>query len=280
MTVAHAKFSFMRAGLTIGEFATLSRLSVRTLRRYHAGGLLEPATVDPSTGYRYYTAEQIPTAQVIYQLRQLDVPLAEVESILAAGDPQQRAEVIAGHLRRLEAELDRTQAAVVSLRRLLRPDADEFDVELKSTPARTVVAINDHVQLDDSLEWYDAAMAELDAEFSAAERTGPPGGYYANELFTDGAGEMTVYRPVRAPRPSGRIGVVELPDAELAVTVHPGSHDDINVTYGRLGTWVVTHALAVDGPIHEVYTVAPRDTTDPAQWRTEIGWPVFRLAQN
>jgi DNA-binding transcriptional MerR regulator len=43
----------MRTGLTIGEFATLSHLSVRTLRRYHEAGLLEPAAVDPSTGYRY-----------------------------------------------------------------------------------------------------------------------------------------------------------------------------------------------------------------------------------
>lgn len=195
----------MRSGLTIGDFAAVTRLSVRTLRRYHEAGLLEPDTVDPSTGYRYYTADQIPTAQVIYQLRQLDVPLAEVESILAAGDPKQRAEVIAGHLQRLEAELDRTQAAVASLRRLLRPDPDEFGIELRTAPARTVVAIKDDVQLDDSLEWYDTAMAELDAAFPAAERTGPPGGHYANELFTVGTGTMAVYRPVREPHASGRI---------------------------------------------------------------------------
>ena len=270
----------MRSGLTIGEFATLSRLSVRTLRRYHAGGLLEPDTVDPSTGYRYYTVEQIPTAQVIYQLRQLDVPLAEVESVLAADDPQQRAEVIAGHLRRLEAELDRTQAAVVSLRRLLRPDPDEFGIELSTVPARTVVTIKGHVQLGDSLDWYDSAMTELDTAFPSSERTGPPGGHYANELFTDGAGTMAVYRPVRTPHASGRIEIVELPTAELAVTVHPGPHDDIDVTYGRLGAWVVSHALAVDGPIQETYTVGPRDTADRASWRTEIGWPVFRLAQS
>ncbi len=270
----------MRSGLTIGDFAALTRLSVRTLRRYHEAGLLEPDTVDSSTGYRYYTADQIPTAQVIYQLRQLDVPLAEVESILATGDPQQRAEVIAGHLQRLEAELDRTQAAVASLRRLLRPDPDEFGIELRSAPACTVAAIKDHVQLDHSLDWYDSAMAELDAAFPATERTGPPGGHFANELFTEGAGTMTVYRPVREPRVSGRIEVVELPAAELAVTVHPGPHDDIDVTYGRLGAWVVSHALAVDGPIHEIYTVGPRDTPDPASWRTEIGWPVFRLAQS
>ena len=267
----------MRSGLTIGEFATLTRLSVRTLRRYHAAKLLEPDTVDPFTGYRYYAPEQIPTAQVIHQLRQLDVPLAEVESILAADDPQRRADVIAGHLQRLEAELDRTQAAVVSLRRLLRPDPDEFDVELTTAPARTVAAIKGHVQLDDSLEWYDSAMAELDTTFPSAERTGPPGGHYTNELFTEGAGEMLVFRPVRIPRPSGRIEVVTLPAVDLAVTVHPGPHDDIDVTYGRLGAWVVTHALAVDGPVHEIYTVGPRDTSDPPSWRTEIGWPVFRV---
>jgi hypothetical protein len=121
-------------------------------------------------------------------------------------------------------------------------------------------------------------MAELDAAYPQPDRTGPPGGHYANELFAHGAGMMTVFRPVRGPRPAGRIEVLELAAADLAVAVHAGPHDDIDVTYGRLGAWVVTHALAVDGPIHETYRVGPRDTEDPTTWRTEIGWPVFQLA--
>ncbi|BCI55399.1 MerR family transcriptional regulator [Mycolicibacterium litorale] len=268
----------MRPGLTIGEFAALTRLSVRTLRRYHEAGLLEPATVDPFTGYRYYQPEQIPTAQVIQRLRELDVPLAEVRVVLATEDPRERAEVITGHLHRLEAELNRTRAAVVSLRRLTQPEPADVDVELRTVPARTVAAITGHVTLHESLAWYDAAMAELDSAFPPAERTGPPGGHYANELFTEGEGAFTVFRPVRTPRPTGRVRVVELPPADLAVTVHPGPHDDIDVTYGRLGAWVVEHALAVAGPIHETYLVGPRDTEEPSQWRTEIGWPVFHLA--
>jgi DNA-binding transcriptional MerR regulator len=268
----------MRTGLTIGQFATLTHLSVRTLRRYHEAGLLEPATVDPFTGYRYYAPEQIPNAQVIHRLRQLDVPLAEVKSILATGDPRQRTEVIMGHLRRLENELDRTRAAVASLRRLLHPESADLRVELRSVPARTVAAISGQVDVDDAGTWYDSAMAELDGAFPPAERTGPPGGRYANELFTHGGGAMSVFRPVRTPRRSGRIEVVELPAADLAVAVHAGTHDDIEVTYGRLGAWVVAHALAVDGPINETYRVGPRDTKDSDQWRTEIGWPVFRLA--
>jgi effector-binding domain-containing protein len=61
------------------------------------------------------------------------------------------------------------------------------------------------------------------------------------------------------------------------VTTHVGDHDSIDVTYGELGSWVVEHALAVAGPVRETYLVGPRDTADPTSWRTEIGWPVFRL---
>ncbi|GHF53492.1 DNA-binding transcriptional MerR regulator [Amycolatopsis bartoniae] len=268
----------MRQGLTIGEFARLTHLSVRTLRRYHEAGLLEPASVDPMSGYRYYTAGQIPNAQVIHRLRELDLPLADVRRVLATEDPRARSDLIAGHLRRLEDQLDRTRAAVTSLRRLLRPDVARLDVELRSVPARTVAAVGGTVALPDVLSWYAAAMSEVDAAVAGREVLGPPGGRYDNELFTAGRGAVLVYRPVADAPAVGRVRPYTLPAAELAVTVHRGPHDDIDVTYGRLGAWVVEHALAVDGPVSETYVRGPRDDPDPASWRTEIGWPVFRLS--
>lgn len=271
----------MRAGLSIGEFATLTHLSVRTLRRYHEAGLLEPASVDPATGYRYYTAEQIPPAQVIHRLRQLDVPLAEVKAILATDDPRRRSQLVTTHLRRLEDSLDRTRAAVVSLRELLQPDdSPELSVQLRSLPPRTVAAVHGEVARDEVLDWYDAAMKELDAAVPATERTGPPGGRYANELFTEGSGPVTVFHPVRKVHESGRVRALDLPAVELAVAVHAGPHDDIDVTYGRLGAWVTAHAMAVNGPVHETYPTGPRESRDPDLWRTEIGWPIFRLASS
>jgi effector-binding domain-containing protein len=69
-----------------------------------------------------------------------------------------------------------------------------------------------------------------------------------------------------------------VPAAELAITVHRGPHDDIDVSYGALGTYVTEHALAVAGPVHKSYPVGPRDTDDTTAWRTEIGWPVFRTS--
>ncbi|ASW56195.1 MerR family transcriptional regulator [Plantactinospora sp. KBS50] len=267
----------MRPGLTIGEFAILTHLSVRTLRRHDEAGLLAPARVDPHTGYRYYAADQIPTAQVIHRLRELDVPLADIRAVLATDDPGERGELISEHLDRVEESLSRTRSTVRSLRRLLGADGRDPRIDLRAVPARTVAGITDEVDRSASLSWYAGAMAELDAAFAASERTGPAGGRYANELFTRGRGAMTVHLPVRAPRATGRIAVISLPAVELAVAVHHGPHDDIDVTYGRLGAWVAGHALAVDGPIHETYLVGPRDTGEAEAWRTEIGWPVFRL---
>ena len=263
--------------LTIGEFSRLTHLSVRTLRRYHEGALLEPAVVDESSGYRYYAIEQIPTAQVINRLRELDVPLGDVQRILRSPDPSVRAILVADHLQRLEAELDRTRAAVASLRRLLRPDPAPVDVTLRAEPGRTVAAVEAVVGHRDMAAWYAGAMAELEAAVNVAV-TGPPGGSYDNALFEQERGHALVYLPTAAPPRTGRVHPVVLPAAELAVTTHVGEHDGIEVTYGELGTWVVENAMSVAGPVREVYVVGPRDTTDPAAWRTEIGWPVFRVS--
>ncbi|HEX3899500.1 MAG TPA: MerR family transcriptional regulator [Mycobacteriales bacterium] len=268
----------MQAGLAIGEFAELTHLSVRTLRRYHESGLLEPATVDPSSGYRYYASSQIPTAQVIHRLRELDVPLVEVAEIIATESPEVRAELIAAHLQRLEAQLDRTHAAVISLRQLLRPDAEKLRVQLRSLPERVVAGIRGEVDHGDVLTWYDDAIVELDESLDGVAPVGPLGGCYANELFSAGHGDVLLYRPVAEPPVRGRVSRVTLPSVELATTLHRGPHDNIDVTYGRLGMWVVDQALAVDGPIHETYLVGPRDDPDPLAWRTEIGWPIFRLS--
>src|ERR1700679_3102400 len=109
----------MRASLAIGDFSRARHLSIKTLRHYHRVGLLEPAKVDPDTGHRRYTTEQIPTAQVIRRFRSLDMPLEEINAVIAAPGLAARNELIAGHLARLEVTLARTQEATASLRDLL-----------------------------------------------------------------------------------------------------------------------------------------------------------------
>jgi DNA-binding transcriptional MerR regulator len=270
----------MRAGLTIGDFSRITHLSVKTLRRYHEAGLLEPDEVDAQTGYRYYSLSQVPTAQVIRHFRDLGMPVREVGDVLATTDLQARSALISGHLERLQSQLDQTQAAVTSLRRLLAPAGARIEVEHRAVPALTTAAIRATVDHAAVLTWYGAAMAELDRALGTAgmTATGPAGGLYHHELFTDERGEAVVYVPVADPRPSGRVQPFVVPARELAVTVHHGPHDDIDVSYGVLGSYVTEHELAVAGPVQEIYLVGPQHTEDSSAWRTEIGWPIFRTS--
>lgn len=76
------------ARLTIRAFADASRLSVKALRLYDELGLLPPAQVDRHNSYRYYLPAQLPQAQLIGLLRQLDLSLKDIQDVLDAPPPR------------------------------------------------------------------------------------------------------------------------------------------------------------------------------------------------
>ena len=265
--------------LSIGDFSRATHLSVKTLRYYHREGVLEPLEIDESSGYRRYSVEQIPTAQVIHRFRDLGMPVDDVRRVIAAPDPAARSALISRHLQRLEEELGRTQAAVASLRDLLDHPATEWPVEHRRVPAMRVAAITEDVETAQVGAWYQGALGELRATLGAQglAATGAPGGIYATDLFTSERGEAMLFIACTGQvRPVGRVEAVVVPPAELAVIVHQGSHDDIDRSYGALATHVTQHALAVEGPIREYYLSGRNDTPDESAWRTEIGWPIFQ----
>ena len=267
------------AGLTVGDFARITHLSVKTLRHYHDVGLLEPATVNPGTGYRYYSAAQVPTAQVIRRLRDLEMPVSQVKEVLDAPDAPARNALIAAHLGRLEAELAETRAAVESLRHLLQPPRDAPVIEHRSVPAVLAAGITAVVSHPDILPWWQGALGELHATVRARglHATGPSGGVFASELFQQDSGEATVFIPVTGSvRAIGRVTPIVVPAAELAIISHHGSLSDADLSYATLGSYATRHEISIDGPLREYYVRGAADTPDEAEWRTEIGWPIFR----
>ena len=269
----------MTAGLTVGDFSRATHLSIKTLRHYHQVGLLEPTAVNPDTGYRYYSTGQIPTAQVIRRLRDLEMPVADVKAVLAARDAPARNSLITAHLGRLEAELAQTRAAVESLRNLLQPPEGATAIEHRSVPATAAAAIGATVERGDVLAWWQGALGELHATVRAQglHATGPSGGVFASALFQHDRGEATVFIPVQGPvRPIGRVTPLVVPAAELAIISHHGSLADADLSYAKLGSYATTHEISIDGPLREYYLRGTGDTADEAEWRTEIGWPIFR----
>jgi DNA-binding transcriptional MerR regulator/effector-binding domain-containing protein len=277
----------MATMLTIGDFSRMTHLSVKALRHYHDMGVLEPAAVDPFTGYRSYDTGQVGSAQVIRRLRDLGMPLDSIAAVLAAPDLEARNREITAHLARMERQLAHTQASVAALRALLTGPTERPAIELRAIPAVTALAVRQVVDAADLTEWGSGAFSALSAALSAVGLTaaGPYGALYPGDFFELERSEVTVFVPVtRADAspgsadldPAGRVRLVEIPAVEAAIAVHPGAFSEIDRTYAALGEVVAERAIGVDGPIREYYLVSSADTDDERAHRTEVCWPVFR----
>jgi effector-binding domain-containing protein len=85
--------------------------------------------------------------------------------------------------------------------------------------------------------------------------------------------------PVAAAIPaSDRVKVYELPGLEQAAsTVYKGSYDGISEAYQAIMAWVESNGYRITGPDREWYLVSPADTQDPAEYVTEIQFPIEKL---
>ena len=273
----------MPATLSIGDFSKATHLSVKALRHYHELGILEPAEIDPGSGYRRYRTDQIVTAQVIRRFRDLDMPLEEIGAVLSAPDVGTRDRIISSHLRRLEAELERTQEATASLRALLDPSpaADLPVPEHVALPATPAAAISAEVAVEELEPWWRGALAEIGANLEAqgVPTRGAAGALFEEGLFANGRGAITVFIPCDpAFAPIGRTEPFVVPAVELATLTHVGSHAEIDLAYGALARHVSRQALGIDGPLREDYLEGPHTGAEEAAWRTRIGWPIFRTS--
>jgi DNA-binding transcriptional MerR regulator len=131
----------METLLPIGRFARRAGLTVGALRHYHAHGLLEPARIDPVTGYRSYAADQLEDARLIANLRALNLGLPEVRQVLAS-DPVERRRRLGAHRSRLMAQLARTQRQIHWLNRAI-----DHEEPIMTTTAPASVDAATHRQL-------------------------------------------------------------------------------------------------------------------------------------
>jgi DNA-binding transcriptional MerR regulator len=282
----------METLLTIGEFSRMTHLSVKALRHYHDVGVLAPAAIDPHSGYRGYGTGQVTAAQVIRRLRDLGMPLDSIRSVLLAPDPAARNREISAHLERMERQLEQTQTAVSGLRALLSGPVPRAEIEFRTIPAVTALAVAQVVTADDLVSWGSGAFAELTEVLAATglAPAGPFGALFPGEFFELERSEVTVFAPVdpvpvdlpsagagpgrrglAGLAPASRVRLTEIAGIEAAVALHDGPAEDVDRTYGALGTAVAERAIGVDGPIREYYP----DGFDSDPYPMEICWPVF-----
>lgn len=278
---------------TIGEFASIGRVSVRMLRHYDAVGLLKPARVDPYTGYRSYDDSQFGRLLQVLDYKSLGLRLdsivaivdgsaetAEIEALLLERRNQLQAELARGTaaLARVEAKLHHLRGVPPMSR--TTPTATPT---LGSTPAVRVAELTEPVpEIDSSIitpvigplfDRLAGLLADVDVE-----PVGPPIALYTvDESGPDCPAVIHAAFPVPPDVAGPDFAVVDYPAVPTyAALTHHGSMETISASWQELGRWIDGQPdLRPRGDCREVYLVtSPED--DQSGWVTELQWPVER----
>jgi AraC family transcriptional regulator len=118
----------------------------------------------------------------------------------------------------------------------------------------------------------------LGGAFSLAQRAGHAlGGRPFTRYVSTGAGLLAIEAgcPVAAPAPGeGEVEAGFLQGGPAAVAMHAGSYDELAATYAAMERWMDDNGYRPSGPPWESYVTDPAEHANPADWRTEIYWPI------
>jgi DNA-binding transcriptional MerR regulator len=261
--------------MPIGRFSKSCRLSIKALRHYDEQGLLRPAHVDSQTGYRYYTRSQAREAVLIGMLRALGIGIASIREILAAGDAN-RTRLLAGEEARVARELARAQAALGSLRRLLREGSlTPYSVRLREEPARTMARRTLVTDAEHLIRDTTEAIYALFAELTEAGRAVLDPVLTCNgDPDREERIRVQICVAVELPAPKLPVAeVVELLGGTFAWLTHRGAYEELGLAHHALQAWAQEHGHVQAGDVREIYLNDPA-TVPPEELVTEVLLPV------
>jgi DNA-binding transcriptional MerR regulator len=271
--------------IKIGDFARLGQVSVVTLRHYDEMDLLKPVKVDHTTGYRFYSADQLPRLNRILALKDLGFSLEQIKMMLIDGlAVEQLRGILMIQYREVEKHLleeqERLQRIEARLRQIeLEDKMPTYDVVIKTIPAMIVAARRVTIPTNDQVPQYlGPAYTEV---YNYLRKQGvkedglcmtlwhSPADVYANE---DAEAMVVIDRLLPGAE---LVRVYELPPTQVAAVVHHGSFEEFTQGHAALLEWIDANGYRIVGPYREIYIKHAKNNLSDTI--TEIQFPVEKI---
>ncbi|MEZ4767132.1 MAG: GyrI-like domain-containing protein [Caldilineales bacterium] len=227
------------------------------LRRARAA---QTGRADRFTGYRYYSAGQLPDLYQILSLKDLGLSLEQIRTLLGQGVPPAE---LRGMLRLKQAEIQKTvddeQGRLARITaRIQQLDQEEtmpaYEVVIKEVPAMRVAGLRDTVaDYGSQGPLWDELMGYV---FGKGGRpAGPCLTVYFDEEYKESDVDLEVVQPIEGSLTSGgRVQIYDLPGADtMASTVHTGPYSQFTDAYAALMQWISANGYRITGPNREIY---------------------------
>ena len=246
--------------LGIGEFSLVTSVSIKALRLYHEKGLLVPAEIDPSSGYRYYDEANLERARSIQVLKEYEFSLAEIKELLDACDDDsdmlsQLEEKLAG----VEAKIDRCRAISRSLHSIIEFEKEatmdrtrSFDIEEKDLDTILIAGHRMQGRYDEIGKGLGLVCKKM-GRYAAGK---PMALYYDAEYKEEGA-DFEPCIPVRKGKEVEGISIRELTGGRCVSLIHKGPYETLRHSYGKVFNYLNEKGYKAERPTREVYRKGP-----------------------
>jgi effector-binding domain-containing protein len=268
----------------IGDFSRLCRITVRTIRYYDEIGLLKPVRVEQTTGYRYYSIEQLPMLNRIIMLKGIGLSLDDIKGLLNNGmsadyirqllqvkrtEIQERVNQDSGRLKQVEVWLDRINKEGTIL--------TDINIQRKTVPALRVISKRE-------IGTYEETIAKLHGEIvwqinhpgnqETVKVTGPVMGLFYDDEYKEKDADIEVAIPISGEISINKVNieVKTLPKCEVISAMHKGTLYDINKAYAQIMEYAEEHDLKLITPVRELYFTYLEELPED-ELLTEIQFP-------
>jgi len=242
----------------IGDFALITRLSIKTLRYYHEEGILEPGRIDPDTGYRFYNDNLISRTQIIASLREWGFSIRDIKEILSeCKDDSELVERVRKKRIEIGEKIAKLQKVENELTVLL-----EYDKESKKMKNKSEVIIKEIEEIKMISITYNGKYGDCGKYIGMLYKIGGSklAGYlfnrYEDEEYSDEA-KIEVCLPVKQKIEHDEVEYKILPPCRVISTIHTGPYDELGKVYQRLVDYRNQYSIETKGPYREIYLKGP-----------------------
>ena len=259
----------------IGEFSTLSKTTIKTLRYYEKEKLLIPSYVDLETGYRFYETKQLLDLSKIISLRQIGLSIDNIRNILNGDNISKYLE---NRKEEVESELSISNNQLSRINYLLEGNNMKYEIIIKELPDNIVYykegIIDSFSKLTDFILLSGKECTELNPGIKCIEPE------YCYISYLDGEyKELDIkIRYSQAVTEMGKendsIKFEKLRPVEAACIYHKGSYEKLSDAYGYILKWIDENGYEIAEPIRERYIDGMWNKEDVNEWLTEIQVPI------
>ncbi len=245
---------------SIGQFSSITELSVKTLRLYHEKKILIPSEIDDFTKYRYYNELNFETARIIKILREFDFTLIEIKAILEECDEESDLlEQLQNKFKQIQSKISRYELTLNSLENIIRVEKENkmeteqsFLIEEKNVDSVLIAGY----RMKGMYQEIGKGFSIISKKFGRHLNGKPVGLYFDGEYKEENA-DFEACIPIRKGSSTDSISVRKLDGGKCIALIHKGAYENLSETYKKVFAYVTENSIKTKLPTREVYLKGP-----------------------